>query len=832
MVAALTTQFGDKYMSTSQKREHSRTNSLSVAVALAQSIGTCVSRNPWLLAIPVSCFAGSATGQEAVLQEIVVTSTRMERQLSKVPASLSAFSQEDLAQQRIKEIDDIVKFAPGVSFSKATTGNTSEISIRGLSSSTGAGTTGIYIDDTPVQVRQTNNSFSTSNAYPDIFDLQRVEVLRGPQGTLFGAGSVGGAIRFISPQPSLTDYTVYARGESGYTRHGDPSYELSGAAGGPIVEDKLGFRVSASYRRDGGWIDRVPRIELAAPSATGMHREKNANSRESYTVRAAFAFAPIENLTITPSVLYQDVRNDGKSYYWEFFSDPGAGRFINGSGVREPDFDKFWLPALNVQYNFGNLALISNTSYLDRENPNTTDYSEVMFDLTIAGEQAYVTPLRWLTNFPEFANIGYEVNNYEVFSQELRLQSADAGARFRWVVGAFYSHSKTIVEDHVPIDAASFDRFAQGLSDANGVPLGFARYQDAFGGVDLVVSRVGLDAYSTLDNQVEKQLAAFANVDYEIVDRLTLSAGVRVSQLDLDALSYSSGPFYFSPVPVGFEGSERQSAVTPKFGISFQATDDHLFYADAAKGFRGGGPVPPLLPTATCLADLADLGFSTPPAEYDPDEVWSYELGSKNKLLDNRFSVDAAVYYSKWRDIQQSTYLNGCNAQIQFNGNSAISKGFDLSLNALLSDALMLQMSVGYTHATFDEDLIVGTQTAIRKGNWLSGVAPWSGSVAASYRFAVFGRQAQLQGDYSFRSKTRKSPETDPTTSSYDQETFDAPSTRELNARLGVELGSLEASLFAENVTDEQPAFRDGDNVIRVRSIRPRTVGLSFVYRY
>src|ERR1700694_4694567 len=201
-----------------------------------------------------TCLATLASANEATatattepaaaggLEEIVVTATRREETISRVPISVTAFSQDMIDQKGIKDFQDIVRFTPGVTID--TTG-TNAISIRGISSSGGAGTTGIYIDDTPIQMRSVG--FSPDDTLPKTFDLQRVEVLRGPQGTLFGAGAEGGTVRYITTQPSLTKSSVYARAETSYTQGGSMSYEAGVAAGAPISQGTLGVRASAWY---------------------------------------------------------------------------------------------------------------------------------------------------------------------------------------------------------------------------------------------------------------------------------------------------------------------------------------------------------------------------------------------------------------------------------------------------------------------------------------------------------------------------------------------------------------------------------------------------------
>src|SRR6201994_404228 len=186
------------------------------------------------------------------LAEVVVTSQRREENLSKVPISVTAMTQADIDTKGIKDISDIARFTPGITVDNSGTNN---ISIRGISSSGGAGTTGIYIDDTPIQMRAL--AFNPDEALPKAFDIDRVEVLRGPQGTLFGSGSEGGTVRYITTQPSLTKTSFYSRDEISFTQGGSASYEAGIAAGGPLIDGKLGVRATVWYRRDGGWIDRV-----------------------------------------------------------------------------------------------------------------------------------------------------------------------------------------------------------------------------------------------------------------------------------------------------------------------------------------------------------------------------------------------------------------------------------------------------------------------------------------------------------------------------------------------------------------------------------------------
>src|SRR6202140_1629722 len=196
--------------------------------------------------------AAGAAESAGPLQEIVGTAPRHEESLSKVPISVTAMTQEALDIRGVKDFQDVARFTPGVNIDNSGTNN---ISIRGIAGTGGAGTTGIYLDDTPIQMRAL--AFNPDEALPKSFDIDRVEVLRGPQGTLFGAGSEGGTVRYITTQPSLTKTSIYGRSEFSSTQYGDPSYEAGAAVGGPLVSGTLGARATIWFRRDGGWIDRV-----------------------------------------------------------------------------------------------------------------------------------------------------------------------------------------------------------------------------------------------------------------------------------------------------------------------------------------------------------------------------------------------------------------------------------------------------------------------------------------------------------------------------------------------------------------------------------------------
>ena len=367
---------------------------------------------------------GSQNG-ESVLQEITVTATRRAEEINKVPLSITAYTPELMDDQGVRQIDDLARLTPDLQFthtSGAAGNNSSNIAIRGVFSDVGAATTGVYIDDTPIQMR--NVGYWNANAFPQVFDLERVEVLRGPQGTLFGAGAEGGAVRFITPEPGLETYSGYVRSEIADTLGGDPSYETGAAIGGPIVDDKLGFRVSAWGRNDGGYIDRV------SPD-TGATVDSNANHQQSFVGRAALAAVPMDGLKLTTSILYQNVYNHDRDQYWSTLSNPSDDDFKQASRTQQPTRDSFYLPALKVQYDLEKVSFISNTSYFYHKDYAALDYTNYFAGIFDGDPTQYLPG-----DAPSQAFI---TNQQNAFTEEARVQSTDRNALIDWTVGFFYS---------------------------------------------------------------------------------------------------------------------------------------------------------------------------------------------------------------------------------------------------------------------------------------------------------------------------------------------------------------------------------------------------------
>lgn len=571
-----------------------------------------------------------------VIQEITVTATRTSQLLSKVPISVSAFTQDTMDKQGIKSFSDIARYTPGVTFDEGT----KDVSIRGIESNAGDATTGIYIDDTPIQLRTLG--FNSNNTLPAVFDLDRVEVLRGPQGTLFGAGSEGGTVRYITPQPSLEKFSSYGRMEVAHTDRGAPSYEAGVAVGGPLVTDKLGLRISIYDRHDGGYVDRVDTL-------TGKTTTRNANWTDTFLWRAALAWAPTDKLLITPTISYQNRNQRDTDNFWEGLSSRSHGSFKNGNPERQSDYDHFYLGSLKAEYDIGKVKVISNTSAFSRREYLLNGYEGTLYNLAFFGSfvasgvdpqgapcgagqclalqtASPNSPLLTATgqNLPGFGRYSSPnsiTNVQQNFTQEVRIQSTDPDARFTWVAGVFYSKDRqeSIEEIHDPqlgplMQYLFGETIGEAWTETSLLPNG--------------------DDYYNRNVGHSSQTAIFGDLTFNATDKLKLIAGLRYARTHFDIANNADGPQNYAPS--GGSNGKNDNPFTPKISVSYQFTPDHLAYATVSKGYRIGGANVPLSQglLGSCAADLALRNITNTPQTYNSDSTVSYEVGAKDKLFD------------------------------------------------------------------------------------------------------------------------------------------------------------------------------------------------------
>jgi iron complex outermembrane recepter protein len=761
---------------------------------------------------------------ESSLEEIRVTATRREERQQDVPISLTTFNQQSLDTLSVNSIDDVTRQTPGVTFVRNGVAGTSayndegsDINIRGIDSTAGASTTGIYVDDTPIQSRKIG--FGTQNAYPAVFDLDRVEVLRGPQGTLFGASSEGGTVRFIQPQPSLDDASGYIKSELASSQHGDPSYELGAAGGDAIINDVLGFRVSASLRRDGGWVDRVD------PN-TRQVLDPRANWRQTTTARAALTWKASDTVSITPSFYYQQLQINDTSSYWPMLSNPSGGEFKNGNAGPTNSNDPFYIAAVRVDWKLGWAQLVSNTSFYSRNQYGYSDFTEYLNELYFGG--SVPAPGTGTAN-------GYLTDTQNNFYQEIRLQSVDVTAPVSWTAGVFYANTNENSIENITDPT---------LNAATG------------GAVCATFACPGGRIYSEPYNRViDKQVAAFGEAVVRITDTLKLTGGVRVSRDTIDGSSLVGGPF-LGQAAIQTNGSTSETPVTPKAVITWQPDRDNLFYTSAAKGFRPGG-VNSGVGTG-CDANLALLGIPVgangqrnAPSSFKSDSLWSYEVGAKNTLWNQRLQINTSLFYIDWKNIQQNVYLGQCGLDYTANLGKVRSVGGDVALLMRPIDPLTLNLTAAYVDAKYAETECATAAVpctgpaapaapVVTAGDRLVG-APWSFTAAADYVFSpIFNRKPYIHADYTYSTaQSALLPYQDPRNAVSDPTITGLPVSRSLALRSGLRWEGFDLSLFAQNVLDQHPVMFEGRDFAAPyvqlywqRSVQPRTIGLTATYRY
>jgi outer membrane receptor protein involved in Fe transport len=829
---------------------------LTTATRFAVALLTCVPGVGWA----AEDSAADADSGESVLEEVTVTATRSEESLNRVPISISVETRDAMDLKGIKDFSDVVKFTPGVSFDNS---ETNAIAIRGIASSGGSGTTGIYIDDVPIQMRALG--FNPDDTLIKVFDLDRIEILRGPQGTLFGSGSEGGTVRYITSQPNLNSSDLYARAEGGYTLGGSPSYEAGIAGGTPLIDGTLAVKASIYYRRDGGWIDRIDPTSLAIV-------DSNANHDETTAARFAAVWKPTDALTISPSIFYQDRERNDVTIWWPLYSDPGSNKYVSANPTASPEPDVFFVPALNVQLDMGAARLISTTSYFHRD--DQSDYEGTLYNLSYYQSLGLdgVNPAGPGNSIPDFplldangvhlpaALANYRspntvTNEQRNFTEELRLQNTDKSARVNWTVGFFMSLNRqfSFEQIHDPMADLLFNtEFGEPIADY----FGTATNPDGSS-----VLPYGDSYYNRLTSH-DRQFAGFGEADIKLTDRLTLLAGGRVAYTQFSIQSISDGPQNGGPNPGNHSAS--QTPFTPKLGLQFQADPDDMYYFTYAKGFRPGGGNPNVPGGLVCGQDFANFGITGAPPTYKSDTVDSYEVGAKN-AINRTVQLDTSIYYINWNNIQQNVVPPICEIQWTQNLGKAVAKGFDIQADFDLGAGLSMETSLGYTDAQYTQNAFVGTSgngvlPVVAKGDAISGEngveqAPWTAAIGPQYKFTAFDHNSFVRLDYEWSSgETWLSAARDSRTSQYDAGANNLPSLtlplfsqHILSMRAGTQINHLQLSIFADNLTDSHQLLNSNHEVMtndpntgvplasplyRNISYRPLTFGITAVFKY
>ena len=767
------------------------------------------------VASPGAVTTGAVTTPEAAAApDIVVTAERRQSTVQSTPLSITALTGEDLARRGVSNVADLARAVPGIAIRSAGPGQT-EVAIRGLSSTGGASpTVGFYLDDTPLTApaSATNGKVVID---PALYDLARVEVLRGPQGTLYGSGSEGGTVRLITTEPKLNQFSGTVDIDGSGTVGGGANGAINAALNIPLVSDVAALRVVGTYRHNSGWIDRIvenpfplgtnngcvasvfyacARGDVADGHVVADHR--NVNDEELKGGRVELLLYPTPRLKVLTTILYQKITQGGANTFdFPPGSEPVEAHY-QPADVKEPFEDRFALISNILSYNLGFADVSASTSYWNRRERQTQDASELYQNLFYLPDFLTATS-QSLT----------ETDPSEQFSEELRLASRNKG-RFKWIVGAFYS------------------KFSSAIAVYGATPeLSFASVGGSAANPDGVIYTADVPYHI-------RQVAAFGEASYQITPRLEATVGLRYFNFT-NSIDYTQagilGPTG-NTVPDAGRVASKDSGVTPKFNIAYKPSRTLTIYATAAEGFRAGGvnlPAPVAGP-GSCLPYLASIGLSESPRRFGPDTVWNYEIGEKAKLLNGRLTVNTDIYYLKWHDVQQTINIPVCGYPYTANAGDATSYGPEVEVSYRITDGLTISANGTYTHATLTS-VTPGSQFNV--GDRLLNIPRYTQNTSLSYDWPVSDKaNASLT-----ISNSLVGPSRDIVTDYVELPTYDI-----VNARAELQVNKVSFALYVNNLTDTHAKITANTtrvtipqpSLIRFATNQPATIGLDVKYAF
>jgi iron complex outermembrane recepter protein len=749
--------------------------------------------------------AGARLPDMDSLEEILVTATKREESLQTIPISVTAISGRELEDRNAVNFDDYARGVAGLSFTDLGDGR-ERISIRGVDSKIGQAVVGYYFGETPIP---DSSSVSAEKVAfdPEIVDINRVEVLRGPQGTVFGSGSMGGTIRIIPNEPDLAKEELSIRNILSSTEHADgPEEVISGMLNVPLIRDTVALRVSTWASWDSGFIQRQVATpgSLSANTATGaplvFQPVASVPAGDAFGTRVALRFQVSESVNVEAS-LYSDQQ------YYRGFQDITTGAQNPGNALVQNFLFNLQEQNRN-RLTISNFVLTADVGFADLL--TSLSYTRRLLSL----EQEAAAAIEYVGFSPAFsASPITEEGRDDAYFGEVRLSSKPSGAALgstvQWLVGASYGYQK-------------------GWIDQSLVVPGFSR---AFGAITGPVA--GNDLYEERGLSWTKQSAIFGELRYEPVERLNLTAGARwYFYSRTDALP-ETGLFANTPNNADMDPytapkvSGAANGVVYRGAVSWQQSRNLMYYAQASEGFRG--PFGRFALPSACAAQAAQLGTNTAAGEVDSDKLWNYEAGAKSSWLDDRLRVNVSAFRIDWTDVQQSVFLN-CGFTLKENLGSVVNKGAELEIQGRVTKALSVGASAGYVNSALQQDIfgIPGT-----RGLPLPDVPKMTGGAFLNYNLGnVASWNTDLRVDYSY---TGQSISTYAAGGSFAP---DKGSLALLGSQLTLRRSNLELSLFGRNLLNrisrtalEHDVSLDVPDRLRYAVNVPRTVGLGFSYR-
>jgi outer membrane receptor protein involved in Fe transport len=675
-------------------------------------------------------YPAASLAQEVTLEEIIVTAQKREQRLIEVPVSITALSGQELEQRGLSSIQDISFAVPGMAMREDGPGSYT-IFMRGLSNQYGSDAlVGVYLDEAPLSL----TGFDQLDTR--VMDLERVEVLKGPQGTLYGQGSVAGAVRYITKDPVLEAFEGKVEASQAYIDDGDTKETLTGIVNAPLGES-FAVRLAGTVERGGGWQDQ--------PQA-GI---EDGNNQDLENFRAKALWRITDNFDAQLMVVLH--RNESQLGLGFENPDRTITVGVDRARVLVPKKFEYDLYNLDLTYDFGGVQLLSSTTYIDHRHQYPFSY--------IGGPETFYQG--------ELEGTDERHTRAHQFTQEVRFGSTGEGP-LNWTAGAFYrtlGHQLTAVYDTL----------------FGGVVFPYAFYLDA--------------------NDYESY-ALFADVSYDLTDKLELGVGVR----------------YFEDDQTTFDGTLSESdsfdSTDPRVYMSYKLTPDMNVYASAAKGFRSGGFNRGELPN------------------FEPESLWSYELGVKGQTAGGALGFEAAVYYSDYSDmlrrglvfVEETTTFESLTSNL---GKVEV-KGVEGGVTWRPTQALALNATAAYIDSEITE--VNATDATSLAGDPVDYVPEFSYTAGVHYSFDWSPiLPGYVRVDYSYRDAV----------SYIDRSSFPAENLPQLSdeislvdARLGLEWGKASFELYGTNLTNQNKWIDPYHQWTNANRTRPRAIGLKAAYSF
>ena len=772
----------------------------------------------------------SAIGQQSALEEIVVTATKRGAvSVQDIPFAVRAVTGDVIDDYGLRSMEDIARLEPSMQYESSGTGDL-QLIVRGIQSA-GAATVGLYFDETVISGA---NFQDGGNRTPDLgaFDINRIEILKGPQGTLFGASSMSGTVRIISNKPDAGGFDANVSVMADTVESGDEGYGINGVINVPIIDDKLALRGVGWQREAGGYIDHFAGIN-------GDTVIKDANDTEVTGGRVMLRWTPTEELTVDGYVQRQDTDVGGPQTYAEVPSGihtptfvapfvpviggtiiPGtpsnAGTLKQDSPVQQYWDDEVQAYGGTFEYDLGFGTVLGTVSKYERETANQGDTTALAVQFGFAPPLTSVLSGHSLTQFQE----------RDVVTSELRF-SSDFDGPLNFVVGAFLSDDEIDTElnilqvDPVTGQAACASR-DQCLKDP-----------------DLTVQTLDFARSQSIDYEF---YALFGHVDYDITDQVAVGGGLRYFDSEQRNTEFTlqgfglqgvipptqGGPIQTEPIP-GIDSKVKEDDFTWDAGISYRHSDDMLYYFRGASGYRQGGI------NDSSLAGA--IGVDIPPG-FTSDTVTSLELGAKTTWFDQRLTLNAAYFKMFWDDMHVPGNTPQGGIEFIVNAGEAEVDGIELEMFAQPTEQWLLAFGVTWLDARLTSDQLLDPDISTPGPTGLDGdnipnVADWmfSGSVEYNFPFPLINNvETALRANYSYtgESDTFFNPSFDQFTQTGDYFLLD------LGAAFTYE--NWELTFFVRNATDERAILDFGgftaDFEQDIRTVPPRTYGLRLAWSF